>query len=78
MNTYLEYFVLYEKKLMTFITSFQIFVLCCLSMQHCFCLLATVTTVGIATKVGIASMVGTVSIVGTVSMIDTLFTVETF
>ena len=52
---------------MTFITSFQIFVLCCLSMQHCFCLLATVTTVGIATKVG------TVSIVGTVSMTDTLF-----
>ena len=78
MNTYFEYFVLYEKKLMTFITSFQIFVLCCLSMQHCFCLLATVTTVSIATKVGIASMVGTVSIVGTVSMIDTLFTVETF
>ena len=52
---------------MTFITSFQIFVLCCLSMQHCFCLLATVTTVGIATKVG------TVSIVSTVSMTDTLF-----
>ena len=52
---------------MTFITSFQIFVLCCLSMQHCFCLLATVTTVGFATKVG------TVSIVGTVSMTDTLF-----
>ena len=57
---------------MTFITSFQIFLLCCLSMQQCFCLLATVTTVGIATKVGIASMVGTVS------MINTLLTVETF
>ena len=57
---------------MTFITSFEIFVLCCLYMQHCFCLLATVTTVGIA------SMLSTVSIVGTVSMIDTLFTVETF
>ena len=78
MNTYLEYFVLYLKKLMTFSTSFEIFVLCCLSMQQCFCLLATVSTVGIATKVGIASMVGTVSIVGTVAMIDTLFTVETF
>ena len=52
---------------MTFITSFQIFLLCCLSMQHCFCLLATVTMVGIATKVS------TVSIVGTVSMTDTLF-----
>ena len=36
-------------------------------MQQGFCLLATVTTVGIATKVG------TVSIVGTVSMTDTLF-----
>ena len=52
---------------MTFITSFEIFLLCCLSMQHCFCILATVTTVGIATKVG------TVSIVGTVSMTDILF-----
>ena len=40
---------------MKFITSFEIFVLCCLSMQQCFCLLATVSTVGIATKVGIAS-----------------------
>ena len=57
---------------MTFITSFEIFVLCCLSMQHCFCLLATVTTVGIA------SMVGTVSMVSTVCMMDTVFTVETF
>ena len=57
---------------MTFITSFQIFLLCCLSMQQGFCLLATVTTVAIA------SIIGTVSIVSTVSMIDTLLTVETF
>ena len=83
-NNYLEYFVLYYKKMMTFSTSFEIFVLCCFLMQHCFCMVATVTAVVIASMVGTVSMVitvsmvSTVSMVGTVSMINTVFTLDTF
>ena len=79
-NNYLEYFVLYYKKIMTFSTSFEIFVLCCFPMQHCFCMVATVMAVLIASMVGTVSlvnavsMVSTVSMVGTVSMINTVFT----
>ena len=63
---------------MTLITSFEIFLLCCLSMQHCFCMLATVTTVGTATKVGTVSIDDTVATkVGTVSIVNTLLTVDT-
>ena len=69
-NNYLEYFVLYYKKIMTFSTSFEIFVLCCFPMQHCFSMVATVMAVVIASMVGTVRMVSTVSMFITVSMVS--------
>ena len=73
----------YIKKKLTYTTSLKIFVLSCFFMQHCLCMVGTVTMVytvsmvATVTMVGIASMAATVSMVGIVSMIGTVLIVDT-